>query len=152
MSVHKVEDFCITEYTCVEISISLSCLFVHEPLYQTRVVCCNSVFVTVLCVWITVPFSMLEWGWLRLIPNQQKRRLKKIVIWVINKDCFSSVEVELYTEIGSTQFYASGINDIMINSQNTVETGTAILVHIAASTIAIMIMCSSCNLSFILHQ
>ena len=30
--------------TCMEVSISLSCLFVHEPLYQTVVVCCNSFF------------------------------------------------------------------------------------------------------------
>ena len=30
--------------TCVEVSISLSCLFVHEPLYQTVAVHCNSVF------------------------------------------------------------------------------------------------------------
>ena len=30
--------------TCMEISVSLSCLFVHEPPYQTTVVCCNPVF------------------------------------------------------------------------------------------------------------
>ena len=28
----------------MEISVSLSCLFVHEPPYQTTVVCCNPVF------------------------------------------------------------------------------------------------------------
>ena len=31
-SVNKTKYFCIT--TCMEVSISLSCLFVHEPLYQ----------------------------------------------------------------------------------------------------------------------
>ena len=30
--------------TCMEVSVSLSCLFVHEPPYQTVVVYCNSVF------------------------------------------------------------------------------------------------------------
>ena len=30
--------------TCMEISVSLSCLLVHELPYQTAVVCCNSVF------------------------------------------------------------------------------------------------------------
>ena len=30
--------------TCMEVSVSLSCLFVHEPLCQTPVVCCNSIF------------------------------------------------------------------------------------------------------------
>ena len=29
---------------CMEVSASLSCLFVHEPPYQTTVVCCNPVF------------------------------------------------------------------------------------------------------------
>ena len=29
---------------CMEVSISLSCLFVHEPPYQIVVVCYNSVF------------------------------------------------------------------------------------------------------------
>ena len=33
-----------SQSTCMEVSISLLCLFVHEPLYQTVVVCCNSVF------------------------------------------------------------------------------------------------------------
>ena len=28
----------------MEVSVSLSCLFVHEPPYQTTVVCCNTVF------------------------------------------------------------------------------------------------------------
>ena len=30
--------------TCIEVSVSLSCLFVHEPPYQTVVVYCNSIF------------------------------------------------------------------------------------------------------------
>ena len=30
--------------TCMEISVHLSCFFVHEPLYQTVVVCFNPVF------------------------------------------------------------------------------------------------------------
>ena len=54
--------------TCMEVPTSLLCLFVHEPLYQTVVVCCNSVFATFLQAWITVAFSMLEWGSLRLAP------------------------------------------------------------------------------------
>ena len=28
----------------MEVSVSLSCLFVHEPPYQTTVMCCNPVF------------------------------------------------------------------------------------------------------------
>ena len=28
--------------TCMEVFVNLSCLFVHEPLYQTIVVCCNA--------------------------------------------------------------------------------------------------------------
>ena len=30
--------------TCMEVSITLSCLSVHEPPQQTAVVCCNPVF------------------------------------------------------------------------------------------------------------
>ena len=30
--------------TCMKASVSLLCLFVHEPPYQTAVACCNSVF------------------------------------------------------------------------------------------------------------
>ena len=43
-------------------------VFAHEPPYQTVVMCCNPVFTAVLCAWITVLFSMLEWGSLRLVP------------------------------------------------------------------------------------
>ena len=39
----KMDIFAIHS-TCMEISVSLSCLFVHEPPYQTTVVCCNLVF------------------------------------------------------------------------------------------------------------
>ena len=39
----KTDIFAI-QSTCMEVSISLSCLFVHEPPYQTTVVCCNAVF------------------------------------------------------------------------------------------------------------
>ena len=46
--------------------VSLSCLFVHEPLYQTIVVCFSSVFSMVLCTQTKVLFSMLEWSSLRL--------------------------------------------------------------------------------------
>ena len=28
----------------MEVSVSVSCLFVHEPPYQTIVVCCNPIF------------------------------------------------------------------------------------------------------------
>ena len=37
-------DIFAIQSTCMEVSVSLSCLFVHEPLYQTTVVCCNAVF------------------------------------------------------------------------------------------------------------
>ena len=39
----KTDIFAI-QSTCMEISVGLSCLFVHEPPYQTTVVCCNPVF------------------------------------------------------------------------------------------------------------
>ena len=39
----KTDIFAI-QSTCMEVSISLLCLFVHEPPYQTTVVCCNAVF------------------------------------------------------------------------------------------------------------
>ena len=39
----KTDIFAI-QSTCMEVSVSLSCLFVHEPPYQTTVVCCNAVF------------------------------------------------------------------------------------------------------------
>ena len=39
----KTDIFAI-QNTCMEVSISLLCLFVHEPPYQTTVVCCNAVF------------------------------------------------------------------------------------------------------------
>ena len=39
----KTDIFAIKS-TCMEVSVSLSCLFVHEPPYQTTVVCCNAVF------------------------------------------------------------------------------------------------------------
>ena len=35
----------------LEVSVMLSYLFVHEPLHQTTVVCCNSVFAVIsLCI------------------------------------------------------------------------------------------------------
>ena len=37
-------DIFAKQSTCMEVSVSLSCLFVHEPPYQTTVVCCNAVF------------------------------------------------------------------------------------------------------------
>ena len=40
--------------TCMEVSVSLLCLFLHEPPYQTIVVCCNLIFAVVLYTWITV--------------------------------------------------------------------------------------------------
>ena len=39
----KTDIFAI-QSTCMEVSASLSCLFVHEPPYQTTVVCCSAVF------------------------------------------------------------------------------------------------------------
>ena len=39
----KTDIFAI-QSTCMEVSISLSCLFVHEPPYQTTAVCCNAIF------------------------------------------------------------------------------------------------------------
>ena len=39
----KTDIFAI-QSTCMEVSVSLSCLFVHEPPYQTTVVCCNAIF------------------------------------------------------------------------------------------------------------
>ena len=39
----KTDIFAI-QSTCMEVSVSLSCLFVHEPPYQTTVVCSNAVF------------------------------------------------------------------------------------------------------------
>ena len=39
----KTDIFAI-QSTCMEVSVSLLCLFVHEPPYQTTVVCCNAVF------------------------------------------------------------------------------------------------------------
>ena len=48
--------------TCMKVSISLSRLIVHEPPYQSTIVCCNSVF----CKWAIVSFSTLECGSLRL--------------------------------------------------------------------------------------
>ena len=55
--------------TCMEVSISLSCLFVHEPPYQIVVVCCNPIFAAVLSTQTTVLFSMLKWSSLRLAPT-----------------------------------------------------------------------------------
>ena len=53
--------------TCMKVSVSLLCLFVCEPQYQTVVVCCNPIFLAaVLRAWATVPVSMLKWGLLRL--------------------------------------------------------------------------------------
>ena len=52
----------------MDVSVSLSCLFVHEPQYQTVVVYCNLVFAAVLYAWTTVPASKLKWGSLRLTP------------------------------------------------------------------------------------
>ena len=39
----KTDIFAI-QSTCMEVSVSLSCLFVHKPPYQTTVVCCNADF------------------------------------------------------------------------------------------------------------
>ena len=38
LSVHEAKYFTL-QTTCMEVTISLSCLFVHEPLYQTKVLC-----------------------------------------------------------------------------------------------------------------
>ena len=43
MSVHEAIYFTL-QSPCMEVSVSLSCLFVHAPPYQTIVVCCNPVF------------------------------------------------------------------------------------------------------------
>ena len=37
-------DIFALQSTCMEVSVSLSCLFVHEPPYQTTVVRCNVVY------------------------------------------------------------------------------------------------------------
>ena len=37
-------DIFATQSTCMEVSVSLLCLCVHEPPYQTTVVCCNAIF------------------------------------------------------------------------------------------------------------
>ena len=65
--------------TCMEVSVSLSCLFVHEPPYQTVAVCCNSVFAAVLHAWTTVPFSTLEWGLLRLVLTNLCSNIHQVV-------------------------------------------------------------------------
>ena len=39
----KTDIFAI-QSTCMEVSVSLLCLIVHEPPYQTTVVCCNAIF------------------------------------------------------------------------------------------------------------
>ena len=39
----KTDIFAI-QSNCMEVSVSLSCFFVHEPPYQTTVMCCNAVF------------------------------------------------------------------------------------------------------------
>ena len=39
----KTDIFAI-QSTCMEVSVSLSCLFVYEPPYHSTVVCCNAVF------------------------------------------------------------------------------------------------------------
>ena len=53
--------------TCMEVSVSLSCLLVHELPYQTTVVCYNSVFRCGSFASTTVLFCTLECGLLRLI-------------------------------------------------------------------------------------
>ena len=57
-------------------------VFVHEPPYQTVVVCCNSIFASVLCSWTTVPFSALEWGLLRVTPMNLTKRM----VWTNTQD------------------------------------------------------------------
>ena len=42
MSVNEANIFVLLS-TCVEVSVSLLCLFVYEPLYQTVVVFCSSI-------------------------------------------------------------------------------------------------------------
>ena len=55
--------------TCLEVSMSLLCLFVHEPLYQTVVVCCNPVFhFGSSCMDHPTKFPLV-WGSLRLAPT-----------------------------------------------------------------------------------
>ena len=65
--------------TCMEVSVSLSCLFVHEPLYQTIVVCCNPVFCCSSSCMNHYTKFLLDWGTLSfatingLYINQLKR-------------------------------------------------------------------------------
>ena len=47
---------------CMKVSISLLYLFVHEPLYQTVVVCCNSVSCYGSLHMDCRAVSILEWG------------------------------------------------------------------------------------------
>ena len=64
----KTDIFAI-QSTCMEVSVSLSCLFVHEPPYQTTVVCCNAVFRRGSSRMDHRTFSTFEWGSLRLAPT-----------------------------------------------------------------------------------
>ena len=43
-NISKLSQIFLLLSNCMEVSISLSCLFVYEPPYQTVVVCCNSIF------------------------------------------------------------------------------------------------------------
>ena len=55
--------------TCMEVSVSLSCLFVHGLPYQTTVVHAIPLLAVIFGAQITVPFSTLEWGLFRLVPT-----------------------------------------------------------------------------------
>ena len=73
----------------MEVSVSLSCLFVHEPPYQTTVVCCNPVFRRGSSRMDHRTFSTLEWGSLRLAPTT------KTDIMMVRLHAFTYVELNL---------------------------------------------------------
>ena len=66
----------------LEVSISLSCLFVHEPPYQTVVVCCNLVFAVVFSAWMTIPFcTHIGVGLAQAHPNYVINNYRQLCIY-----------------------------------------------------------------------
>ena len=68
----------------MEVSVSLSCLFVHDPLYQTVVVCCNPIFRhSSSCMNHPTKFPLV-WGSLRLTPITFKLLAFSYVLYLVS--------------------------------------------------------------------
>ena len=88
MSVNEAKYF-VPLRTCMEGSVSLSCLFVHEPPYQTVVVCCNPVFLHSSSHMDHRTIFYVRVGPARAHPNHSSCYFNYVITMITPSGCFS---------------------------------------------------------------